>query len=98
MSYLGYATSSSSSTTHKSSRAEIEFIFHKILSPIKKSPDPNLISQLCHKLTDIEDTQHAADLIVSKMLSTNEWEVLIALYVIIISIYSQYINKLRAFK
>ena len=82
MAYLGnYITSSSTSTTAKSTRAEIEFLFHKILSPIKKSADPNLISQLCHKLNDIEDAQHVADLIVSKMLSTQEWEVLISLYV-----------------
>lgn len=80
MAYLNNYTSSSS--TVKSSRGEIEFLFHKILSPIKKSPDPNLIFQFCQKLNDIEDTQQAADLIVSKLLSTQDWEVLIALYVL----------------
>ena len=62
----------------------LEFWFFskdKILSPIKKSADPNLIFQFCQKLNDIEDTQHAADLIVNKILSTQDWEVLIALYV-----------------
>ncbi len=82
MAYLSnYINSSSNPTSTKSSRAEIEFLFHKILSPIRKSADPNLVSQLCHKINDIEDTQHIADLIVTKLLSTQEWEVLISLYV-----------------
>lgn len=81
MAYLNnYITSSS--VLCKASRSEIEFVFHKILSPIKKTADPNLIFQFCQKLSDIEDTQLAADLIVNKLLSTQEWEVLIALYIL----------------
>lgn len=81
MAYLNnYITSSS--VLSKASRSEIEFVFHKILSPIKKTADPNLIFQFCQKLSDIEDTQLAADLIVNKLLSTQEWEVLIALYIL----------------
>lgn len=70
------------SSKTKSTRSEIEFLFHKILSPIKKTADPNLIFQFCQQLNDIEDAQHAADLIVNKILSTQDWEVLIALYVL----------------
>ena len=51
------------------------------MSPIRKNADPNLIFQFCQKLNDIEDAQMAIDLIVNKMLSTQEWEVSIALYV-----------------
>ena len=91
MAYLGnYITSSTTTTTTtttastaKSTRTEIEFLFHKILSPISKSADPNLISQLCHKITDLEHGQHLADLIVTKLTSSQEWEVLIALCVMI---------------
>lgn len=80
MAYSGNYTTSTA--IKKSSRAEIEFLFHKVLSPITKAADPNLISQFCQKLTDIEDAQQAADLIVQKLLSTQEWEVLVALYVL----------------
>ena len=54
----------------------------KILSPIKKVADPNLVAQFCHKLNDdLEGAQIALDLIQHKMQSTQEWEALIALYV-----------------
>jgi hypothetical protein len=53
----------------------------KILSPIKKTADPNLIFQFCQKIHDNEEAQNAIDLIASKLLSQQEWEVMITLYV-----------------
>ncbi|CAF0976858.1 unnamed protein product [Brachionus calyciflorus] len=68
----------SSSTTP---RQEIESLFNKIFSPIKKELDPNLVGQLCLKLnSDLDGAQLALDLLTPKIQSSQEWEALIALY------------------
>ena len=54
----------------------------KILSPIKKEADPNLVAQFCYNLNqDLDGAQIAIDLITNKMHSNQEWEAWIALYV-----------------
>lgn len=54
----------------------------KIMSPIKKEADPNLVAQMCSKVNaDFDGAQIALDLITSKLHSNQEWEVVIALYV-----------------
>ena len=64
----------------------IEFAFEidKILSPLKKEADPNLIAQFCHKINqELDDScQLAIDLIVSKLQSNQDWENVIALQVL----------------
>lgn len=64
----------------------IKFILHnlkdKIISPIKKEADPNLVAQLCLKANaDFDGAQIVLDLITPKLQSQQEWEALIALYV-----------------
>jgi hypothetical protein len=55
----------------------------KIMSPIKKEADPNLVAQMCSKVNaDFDGAQIAVDLITSKLHSNQEWEILISLYVI----------------
>ena len=63
---------------------ELELDFNKIMSPIKKEADPNLIAQFCQKLNcDMDDScQLAIDLIINKLQSNQEWENLIALHVL----------------
>ncbi|RNA21639.1 ADP-ribosylation factor-binding GGA1 [Brachionus plicatilis] len=64
-----------------SSRKEIESLFHKIFSPIKKELDPNLVGQFCQKLnSDLDGAQLALDLLSPKIQSSQEWEAMIALY------------------
>ena len=54
----------------------------KILSPIKKEADPNLVAQLCSKVnTDFDGPQVVLDLIVTKLQSNQEWEILVVIYV-----------------
>jgi hypothetical protein len=56
----------------------------KIMSPIKKEIDPNLVGQFCQKLSqDLDEAQKAIDLITGRMQSRQEWEAIIALYVVI---------------
>lgn len=65
-----------------SKTSEIEALFGKILSPIKKSADPNLVASFCQLLNnDLDGAQLAIDLIVPKIQSTQEWEALVAFYV-----------------
>lgn len=53
------------------------------MSPIKKEADPNLVAQLCAKVNaDFDGAQIALDLITSKLHSSQEWEQVIALYVL----------------
>jgi ADP-ribosylation factor-binding protein GGA len=53
------------------------------MSPIKKEIDPNLTAQFCQKLnSDFDGAQLALDLITSKIQSNQEWEAIIALYVL----------------
>lgn len=58
------------------------FFEAKIMSPIRKNADPNLVSQFCHLINnDLDGAQLAIDLIVPKIQSAQEWEALAALYV-----------------
>ena len=59
-------------------------LLDKIMSPVRKDIDPNLVAQLCAKLnSDLDGGQIVLDLITAKMQSPQEWEALIAFYVCI---------------
>src|SRR4051812_4885817 len=74
--YIGSSASYSTAT-----RQDIESYFAKVMSPIKKEADPNMVAQFCQRVnTDIEGPQIALDLITAKMQSQQEWECLVALY------------------
>jgi hypothetical protein len=52
------------------------------LSPIKKEADPNLVGQFCLKINQtLDGIQIAIRLILSKLHSEQEWEILAVLYV-----------------
>jgi hypothetical protein len=54
----------------------------KIMSPIRKEADPNLISQFTTLINNQpEKSQLALDMIVNKMQSQQEWEIIAALQV-----------------
>ncbi len=69
--------------THLKSRFFLLYIKDKVMSPIKKEADPNLVAQFCQKLNrDFNNgISTAIHLIINKMQSEQEWESLIALYV-----------------
>lgn len=52
------------------------------MSPIRKEADPNLVSQFCQQVNNqLDGPSMAVKLILTKLHSSQEWEVLIVLYV-----------------
>jgi ADP-ribosylation factor-binding protein GGA len=55
----------------------------KIMSPIRKEADPNIVGKFCQKVnSDLEGPHIACDLIISKLQSSQDWEIYNALYVL----------------
>lgn len=80
-----FGSVNTSFNTVGSLKNEIESLWNKIMSPIKKEIDPNLVAQFCQKLNsaiDADAGNQAIDLITLKMQSNQEWEAYIALYVL----------------